>query len=233
MKREEHESEVLKALRPLGVKDKALEMQRYHKTERETLGVSNPEIDAAVRNWRAEKTVPECIAEANALWTSGVFEARIAAAKLITKARYGQEEVTVWQLIQSWVPDLDGWAIADHVAKAGERRIMANLSRLDSLEVWTRSDHLWTKRAALVFTLPLAKLNNLKPEQAAARARVLEWAAEYVSDKEWFIQKAVAWWLRTLSKHAPDDVRGFMDAHGAGMKAFARKDATRQLASAS
>ena len=127
------------------------------------------------------------------------------------------------------MPEFDGWAIADHAAKAAERRLMTDLSRLDILEGWTVSDHLWTKRAALTVTLPLAKLAHPNKDETAARRRVLGWAEGYVADQRWFIQKAVAWWLRTLSAHDPAAVRAFMASHGAEMKPFAAKDAVRNL----
>ncbi len=51
----------------------------------------------------------------------------------------------------------------------------------------------------------------------------------YVADREWFIQKAVAWWLRELSKHDPKRAEAFLAEHGAQMKAFARKEAGKYL----
>ncbi len=106
---------------------------------------------------------------------------------------------------------------------------MADPTRLDTVETWTTSDHMWTRRAALVMTLPWAKQNNPKPAEEAARDRILGWAASYVADTEWFIQKAVAWWLRDLSKRDQPRVRAFLDAHGDGMKPFARKEAAKYL----
>jgi 3-methyladenine DNA glycosylase AlkD len=119
--------------------------------------------------------------------------------------------------------------VADHACEAGNRRIMADLTRLDVVEGWTTSDHLWTRRAALVITLPLTKANHPSPEERRARERVLGWAAEYVADPEWFIQKSVAWWLRDLSRHDGARVRDFLAEHGAGMKGFARKEAAKFL----
>ena len=85
------------------------------------------------------------------------------------------------------------------------------------------------RRAALVATLPWAKLTHPRPEELAARERILAWAAGYVADRDWFIQKAVAWWLRSLSLHDPDRVRAFLAGPGRELKAFARKDAARRL----
>ena len=111
----------------------------------------------------------------------------------------------------------------------GQKRLVADLTRLDKVETWTRSDHMWARCAALFFTLSWAKMNTLKPNQMDHRERILGCAACYVPDRDWFIQKAIAWWLRDLSKRAPDRVIAFLDAHGAGMKAFAGLEAGKYL----
>jgi 3-methyladenine DNA glycosylase AlkD len=48
-------------------------------------------------------------------------------------------------------------------------------------------------------------------------------------DRDWFIQKAIAWWLRDLSKHDPARTRTFLAAHGDRLKPFARTEAARLL----
>lgn len=207
---------------------KAPEMAAYHKAPRRYLGVSVPQITEMATGWRAELDVGARVALADALWQTDIHEARIAAAKLLTQARLRPDEAA-WALIASWVPDFDSWAIADHACDAGQRRLVADPSRIATVAGWTTSDHMWTRRAALVITLPWAKLNFLKPEDAAIREQVLGWAADYVADRDWFIQKAVGWWLRDLSKHDADRVRAFLAAHGGQMKGFARKEAEKYL----
>ena len=208
---------------------KAKDMARYHKARRRYLGVSNPDIDALTRKWRNEQTLDGRLALAADLWVTDIHEARIAAAKLLTQARIRPDDTSAWELIKSWVPDFDAWAIADHAAIAGQKRLSADPTRLDDVEPWTRSDHMWTRRAALVMTLPWTKNRNPKPDEIAQRERILLWAAAYSNDPEWFIQKAVAWWLRDLSKRDPDRTRAFLTAHGHKMKPFARKIAAKYL----
>ena len=208
---------------------KAREMAAYHKVERPYLGVSNPQIDALVKTWRADMDLCTRLDTAETLWTTNIHEARVAAAKLLTQARIRPDDTATWDLIQSWVPDFDAWAIADHAASAGARRLIADPTRLDTVETWTTSADLWTRRAALVMTLPWTKQNRPKPEEIKARARILGWAATYVDDPAWFIQKAIAWWLRELSKHDAPRARAFLDAYGDRMKPFARREAARKL----
>lgn len=216
----------LDALRALGDAEKAEQMAAYHKVPRAYLGVANPQIDELVAEWRAARDVGGRVALAADLWASDIHEARIAAAKLLTQARIRPDDA-VWALIAGWVPDFDGWAIADHAMIAGQKRLVADPSRLDQVETWLDHPNLWTRRAALVGTLPWAKMNNPKPADLAARERVLDWAARLAEDRDPFIQKAIAWWLRDLSKRDAPRVRAFLADHGARMKPFARKEALR------
>ena len=204
-------------------------MAAYHKVARPYLGVPVPVIDDLAKGWRAELSLDDRLALASALWKTDMHEARVAAAKLLTQARIRPDDEGAWRLIASWVPDFDAWAIADHVAVAGQKRLVWTPARLDEVEGWTTSDHMWTRRAAMVMTLPWTRERNAKPADLARRERILGWAAGYAGDPDWFIQKAVAWWLRDLSKRDPDRVRAFLDAHGGRMKAFARKEAGRFL----
>ena len=208
---------------------RAAQMRAYHKAERPYLGLSNPQVNDLTKSWRSDLDLTDRLSLAEALWQTDIFEARLAAAKLLTQARIRPDDTAAWNLITSWVPDFDSWAIADHVCMAGQKRLMWEPSRLDEVEPWIGSDHMWTRRAALVITLPWTKQNHPKPAECAARDRILGWAAELVPDHEWFIQKAIAWWLRDLSKHDPDRTRAFIASHGAQMKPFAAREALRHL----
>jgi 3-methyladenine DNA glycosylase AlkD len=203
-------------------------MAQYHKVDRPYLGASNPVLNDLAKSWRSELSLEDRVLLARGLWDTNIFEARVAAAKLLTQARI-KPDAMAWSLVCTWVPQFDSWAIADHACTAIQKRLVADPARLDTVAEWTRSDHMWTRRAALVSTLPWAKLNTPKPHEFEQRERILGWAAGYTSDPDWFIQKSVAWWLRDLSKRAPDRVRSFLDDHGTNMKAFARKEAARFL----
>ncbi|WP_027243595.1 DNA alkylation repair protein [Leisingera daeponensis] len=220
--------EALAQLKAQAEPGRAEQMAAYHKQSREVLGVPNPATNELTKSWRQALTTEQRVSLADALWGTGIFEARIAAGKLLTQARIKDDEA-VWDLMQSWVPDFDSWAIADHACSAIAKRLQAQPARLDTVERWTQSDHMWTRRAALVATLPWAKMNNLKPADQQARERILGWAAAYVPDRDWFIQKAIGWWLRDLSKHDAARTRAFLEAHGAQMKGFARKEAAKYL----
>lgn len=225
----EHLSAFLAELEAQANPQKALEMQAYHKVERPYLGVANPVLHAVAKDWRNRVSLDERVALADALWQSNIHEARVAAAKLLTQARLRPDDTAAWTTIARWVPDFDAWAVADHACIAGQKRVVWDPSRLDEIEHWTRSEHMWTRRAALVITLPWTKQNHPKPQELEIRDRVLGWAASYVEDQDWFIQKAIAWWLRELSKHDAERTVAFLETYGEKLKPFARKEAARKL----
>ncbi|MCF3972071.1 DNA alkylation repair protein [Paracoccus salsus] len=218
----------LNALRALADHDEAARMAAHHKADRVYLGVSNPQLDGLVAEWRAALDVEGRVALAAALWDSDIHEARIAAARLLTQARMRPDDAA-WCLIASWVPRFDAWAIADHAMIAGQKRLVADPARLDEVEAWPDHPSLWVRRAALVGTLPWAKMNNPKPVDLERRERALGWAARMVDDREPLIQKAIAGWLRDLSRRDAPRVRDFLARHGERMKPFARLEAAARL----
>lgn len=222
-------ADALSALEALADPARAEAMAAYHKVARRYLGVPVPQIEALAQGWRAGCTLPERVALAAGLWESDVHEARVAAAKLLTQARIRPDDGPVWALIAGWAEEFDGWALADHAAVAGGKRLVADPGRLDRVEGWLGHPNLWTRRATLVMTLPWTRLTHPKPAETAVRLRVLGWAARLADERDWFLQKAVGWWLRDLSRHAPELTRAWLDAHGDRLKGFARSEAMRHL----
>jgi len=206
----------------------AIEMLGQHKINRPYLGIPNPQIDMLYKTWRANTDTSQRVEIASYLWDSNIHEARIAAAKLLTQARINPDRA-VWHEIQRWVPDFDVASITDHACAAGARRLPADLTRLDALETWTTHDNIWPRRAALLMTIHWAKQNHPSHADIAVRDRVLGWAGLYVPDHNPVIQKTIALWLRTLSKHDALCVQQFIERYGPEMKPFALKEASALL----
>ena len=221
-------AEALAQLHALANPEKAVAVAAYHKAARPYLGIPVPDITALATSWREQLDIPARVAVADHLWQTNIHEARVAAAKLLTQARIAEDDA-VWTLIAAWVPGFDAWAIADHACDAANRRLIADPSRLDKVEAWVTSENMWTRRAALVMTLPWTKQNFPKPDDLAIRDRVLGWAASLTGDKDWFIQKAIAWWLRDLSRHDPLRSSQFLAEHGPYMKPWAVREAAKYL----
>jgi len=217
------------ALRAHADPDRAAQMRAYHKQTREVLGLSNETTGALATDWRRALDLPGLVVLAQSLWASDIFEARICAGKLFVQARIRPDDAPAWACITGFVPEFDSWAIADAVAMGGQKRLMQDPTRLDEVETWTLSDHIWTRRAALVFSLPFTKSRHPNATEAAARTRILGWCETLLPDRDWFIQKAIAWWLRELSKRDPATIADWLARHGNTLKPFARKEAAKYL----
>jgi 3-methyladenine DNA glycosylase AlkD len=148
---------------------------------------------------------------------------------LLTQARIRPDDSAAWQLLQNWLADVDCAAICDHLCLAGHRRLSADLARMDQMEAWPQSPHLWTRRVALSMTLPWAKMRDPNAANLPIRERALEWAAVLAEDPSKIIQQAVAEWIYELSRKSPERAQRFLDTHGHKLRNAARKDASRKL----
>lgn len=194
---------------------------QYNKSQRVHLGLTVPEITQLVGETAKKLSPQELLELAYALWETDIFDAKIAATKItgLPKLKPSPE---LWNFVIFCLPDLNGWALEDQLAHTAWKCILADLTLLDTLEQWTKHQSFWIRRAALIYTLPFAKKGR-DPE------RMLSWAAKYSSDTEWFIQKAIGWWLRDLGKHNPERVLKFLKDHAHNLKYVAKHEATRLL----
>lgn len=210
----------LTQLKQLSDPVRAVAAKQYHKSNREHWGVTSPQCAELVRAHAKELNSDQLLALAKELWVSDLFDLMMSAAKIVCLKKIKPSD-ELWQLLRSFLTKVDGWALEDSLAHAAWKCILAKESLLDELEEWTKHPNFWMRRAALVYTLPYAKSRN--PE------RMLKWAGGYAKDPEWFIQKAIGWWLRVLGERNPEAVCAFLSQHWDSLKGVARKEATRKI----
>ncbi len=68
---------------------------------------------------------------------------------------------------------------------------------------WRDADSFWLQRSCLIF--------QLKYRHATDVVLLESLIESFKSNREFFIQKAIGWSLRELSKHKPDDVRAILE----------------------
>jgi hypothetical protein len=88
-------------------------------------------------------------------------------------------------------------------------------------------ENIWKRRSVLTLTMPWTKINNPKIDELEQRARIISWLGTLSVDQEWLIQKAIANWLSSLSKHDIPAVLSFLEEYGAKMKPFAVNEACK------
>jgi 3-methyladenine DNA glycosylase AlkD len=215
------EARLVHALRARSDAKRAEWEKAYQKSRWDHWGVALPSMDAAIKQTLGDLTQDEALALCGCLWREPVWDLKIVAGRILARKSIAPD-AKVWRFIIEHLGELDGWAVADNLASVGSRCLIEDPSRLDAVEAWVESPHLWIRRAALVFTLPWTK-GERAPE------RMLGWAGRLAGDREWFIQKAIGWWLRELSKRDPDRVRRFLDEYGRKLTGVAKREATKYL----
>jgi 3-methyladenine DNA glycosylase AlkD len=216
---ESAQARLLRALRALGRRERAAREKRYQKSRWDHWGVSLPNTDAAVRETLRDLSQEQALDLSRRLWREPVWDLKIVAGRILARKSI-DPDAKVWGFVTERLVDLDGWAVADNLASVASRCLTHDPGRLDAVEAWIENPHLWTRRAALVFTLPWAK-GERDPE------RMLGWAARLADEREWFIQKAIGWWLRELSKRDPGRVRRFLKENGEKLAGVAWHEATK------
>jgi 3-methyladenine DNA glycosylase AlkD len=215
------QARLLQALRALGSPERAEWEKRYQKSRWDHWGVSLPNMDAAIRETLGDLKQDEALELCRRLWREPVWDLKIVAGRILARKSIAPD-AKVCGFVTERLVDLDGWAVADNLASVASRCLIEDPGRLAVVEAWIESPHVWTRRAALVFTLPWTR-EKRDPE------RMLGWAARLADDPEWFIQKAIGWWARELSKRDPNRVRRFLSEHGGKLKGVAKREATKYL----
>ena len=76
--------DALDQLHGAGDPERARQMAAYHKIDRPYIGLANPVVDAMCKDWRRELDVAQRVELAAGLWRTNIYEARLAATKLLT-----------------------------------------------------------------------------------------------------------------------------------------------------
>ena len=197
-------------------------MRNYHKIDRPYLGVRVPQIGKLTDLWISRLHEKEVLLLCDDLWASNIHECHGAVGKLLGHKNLS-DLPEIWKRLDTYKEDFDSWAMADSLAHAGFKVLRDLPEYLDVMErEWLTHKNFWVRRACLVFTLYQAK-----PDMSPGRS--LLWASQMVDDREWFIQKAVGWYLRELSKHNPSEVKRFLSQYAGRMKPFAVREASKYL----
>jgi 3-methyladenine DNA glycosylase AlkD len=220
-------AELAEALRPLGTPERAVQEKRYLKSELEFLGVSIPDIRRAVR--AALRTYPELdrqalLAWAQALWLAPVHETRTAAIEVL---QLGVRLLTASDLasVEQLIRDSRTWALVDPLAVNVAGRIAAaDQAAWAVIDGWALDYDFWVRRSALLAVLPGVRATDLN-----VQPRFAGYAEPMLSEKEFFIRKAIGWVLREISLRDPDWVVAWTEQHLNEMSGVTFREAVRRL----
>lgn len=177
-------SEVLERLKALGSEKDAAGQQRFGIRPSTTMyGVSV----YAARALGKEIGTDHALAEA--LWTSGVHEARILAGIVADPAQMTAAD------LDRWTESFDSWDVVDQTcSNLFDRTPFAHQKAV----AWSARPEAFVKRAGFVMMAALA-VHDKRADDAAFEA-FLPIIAREATDERNFVKKAVNWALRQIGK---------------------------------
>lgn len=218
--------ELRSALSRGATRERAAGAKKYLKSTLTFLGANVPairrEAKAFVRS-HPDLTGRDLEALSRRLWDSDVHELRSVAIGILELAGAVLRARDAKWLI-ALVRRADTWAHVDWLSVKVMGPLVEREPRLQkSLDAWAHDPNFWVRRTAL-----LAFHDAL----AAGRGDFEHFeriAAPLLTEREFFIRKAIGWVLRATVRRGPERAVGFVERHAREMSPLTFREATRNL----
>jgi 3-methyladenine DNA glycosylase AlkD len=185
MSTETDAQKIIEQLRAMANPANVAGMARYGINPAHALGVSMPALRQMARG-RSEHALAE------ALWQSGIHEARILAALVDESSQVSSEQM------ERWVLGFDSWDVCDQVcSNLFDRTPYA----VEKAHAWSQRPEEFVKRAGFVLMAALAVHD--KKAGDAVFLDFLPVIQREATDGRNFVKKAVNWALRQIGKRNP------------------------------
>jgi 3-methyladenine DNA glycosylase AlkD len=179
------------------------------KTRMKVYGVRVPDLRQLAASWKADHKQlagDDLLALADVLWSGESLEEHTLANLLL--ASYPKVLANLpWEPFDRWRRLVDNWGVGDALGTMvfGPWLMARPDDRLHYLDVLIDDEDLWSRRLALVATVPLNRR-----AATAVPGLTLELVDRVKHEREPMISKAVSWALRELSKSDPDRVAAYV-----------------------
>ena len=128
------------------------------------------------------------------LWSSGAFEEKLLAAKLLNVI-CKKNPLLALKIVTGFTKDISDWAVCDSIGMQSLKPVAKKIQNeiFDLSAKLIRSKNLWERRLSLVIIEVFTKESSLQPE-IMKRVKALE------NDEEYYVRKAVVWIKRNFAK---------------------------------
>lgn len=223
-------SDIRGALAAAGDPDRAAGQQRYMKSEMPYRGLTSPELKAALRPILADPAYrigdrPEWEATVRELWDGATHREERYAATALT----GQRAYRAWQdpdsvpLYQHMIATGAWWDHVDELAsnRVGPILLQHNEFMTPLMQSWSLDGDLWLRRSAII--------SQLTFKDKTDTWLLVDAIEPNLSDKTFWIRKAIGWALRQYARTDPDWVRETVGAYGERLSGLSRREALKHL----
>ncbi len=170
------------------------------------------------------ESLPEII---DSLWRESTFDFRLAAIEIMEKYSAKGDVQTALKMISDMIDEIDTWSLCDPLCIVCLGTLLIrNWSVEKTIASWRQSENFWRRRSTV---LPYLHLSKKSFYQKAYAAKVLAAMEPHVTDKEFFVGKAVGWVVRELSKREPEIVRRYLEENRTKMTKLAFREGSKKL----
>lgn len=210
-------------LRARGNVESAASQKAYMKSALSFYGTTSAEIRGAAADYLRENPEVDLKPLVIALYETESFDLHSIACALLER-RAKVLDASYLPLLIDLVRRSACWAHVDWLAtKMIPPALRDARNETTLLGRWAKDKDFWVRRTSL-----LAQLGALKKGTGDFEL-FTSLAVPMLSEREFFIRKAIGWVLREVSKKYPDLVRKFVREHGEKMSGLTRREATKYL----
>jgi 3-methyladenine DNA glycosylase AlkD len=177
------------------------------------LGVTVPNVRKLIKNYKMLT-----LDEIKELLKSKIHEHRLAALLILVsqftqacKSKDHEQQKKIYLFYIQHFAHINNWDLVDQSSYhiVGKYLYSCPEKEWDVLYKWGASDHLWSRRIAIVSTLEFIRNNHL--------ATTYNLSLELINDPHDLIHKACGWMLREAGKRDMDQLELFILKHGSKM----------------
>lgn len=206
-------SKVLTALKSESSARHASEQQRFYKTAPGEYGEGDVFLGISVPKTRkiAGEYSNLTLAEIEKLAKSDFHEVRLCALVILCnqykKSKESKEKKAIFDFYMVQVVNgrVNNWDLVDVSAPTIGQYLVESNNSAPILRKLSKSEDLWERRIAMIFTFAFLRAGELEP--------TYEIAERLLKDEHDLIHKAVGWMLREMGKRDPSLLRDFLTDH--------------------
>lgn len=194
-------------------KEKALKLKKYIGTELKVLGlITKAQVDAHKKGFSfySENKEDTYFRLHDVYKQSIIFEAKNLAFIYLDKHHQHISLKTQLKTLPQWVKHIDNWAHSDGLSKYLTRLVEDQSTQNEMLTIikkWNISKNLWERRQSLV---SLFYYSRTKKEHVTFEL-TQQLVYPLLTDKEYYVQKAVGWTLRESYNVYPKQTFTFIE----------------------
>ncbi|MBC8264024.1 MAG: DNA alkylation repair protein [Anaerolineales bacterium] len=203
-------------------------VRRTVPTELKVYGLRVPQLRDIARAWgRAHQQIAhdDLVALVDSLWNGESREERMLFTYLLEHYKHLVPDLTRAQF-ERWRRGLDNWEMTDGLGWVMALWLLADPdTRLDYLGELIADEDVWSRRLALVATVPI----NRGHTDFTIPDLTLQLVDRVKEERHPMITKAVSWALREMTKSHPDQVAAYLEKNREVLAAHVVREVDNKL----